>query len=385
MDCDFTHSPADIPRLIEHADNYGVVVGSRHMSRDSLPGWNLLRRTLTHFGHFLTRNMLGIPQDATGAFRVYDLKKVPSYFFASVVSSGYSFFFESMFLLVRNKYSIHEISITLPARTYGHSKMSYPEAARSGLRVIKLWMLILFDPGRFVVSEPFTDINPALHDPQDWDSYWKKKSRASNFIYSIIAWIYRNLVIKRNLTRALRKNFPRGSRLLHMGCGSGHVDADAQHEMKITAIDISVAALQIYKRSNPAAEKLIHGSIFEVPVADATFDGVYSLGVVEHFTREEITKIFRETYRVLKPGGRTVIFWPHRRGTSVAVLDFAHWVLNSVLKRGVELHPPEITRFKSRADIQPMVDAAGLKVVETRFGPRDFWVQAIVVLEKPKL
>lgn len=385
MDCDFTHSPTDIPRLLEHAEQYNVVVGSRHMRADSLPGWNLLRRVLTRFGHFLTRNLLGIPQDATGAFRVYDLQKIPAWFFTGVVSSGYSFFFESMFLLVRNRYSIHEIPITLPARTYGHSKMSKIEAMRSGLRVLKLWLLIMFDPGRFVVSEPFTDINPALVDPQGWDSYWDKKQRASNFLYGIIAWVYRNLIIKRNLTSAIRKNFARGSRLLHMGSGSGHVDADIQHEMKITAIDISVSALQIYKKSNPAAEKIIHGSIFEVPLADGTYDGVYSLGVVEHFTQEEIVKIFRETARVLKPGGRSVIFWPHRRGTSVAVLKFIHWVLNDVFKRGVELHPPEITHYQSRAFVEPLAAQAGLKVIDARFGPRDFWVQAVVVLEKPQV
>jgi dolichol-phosphate mannosyltransferase len=383
MDCDFTHSPSDIPRLLEHAEQYAVVVGSRHMRPDSLPGWNLVRRALTHFGHFLTRYLLGIPQDATGAFRVYDLTKISAYFFTQVISRGYSFFFESMFLLVRNGYTIHEVPIMLPARTYGHSKMSYFEAARSGLRVLKLWLLVLFNPGRFVVNEPFTDVNPALVDPQGWDAYWLKKDKASNFIYAIIAWVYRNLVIKRLVTYTLRKHFANESRLLHEGCGSGQVDAAVQRHMSITALDISVPALSLYKKHNPRAERIIHGSIFELPMADASFDGVYSVGVIEHFTPQEIVSIFIESRRVVKPGGKIVLFWPHNRGTSVAVLRFAHWVLNSVLHRNVQLHPPEPSVFRSRAVLEPLAAQAGLKVIEVSFGPRDFWVQTRVVLERP--
>ena len=78
MDCDFTHSPEDIGRMLTAADaGTHVVVASRYMQPDSLPGWNLMRRLLTNIGHLLTRTFLGMPYDATGAFRVYDLRRVP--------------------------------------------------------------------------------------------------------------------------------------------------------------------------------------------------------------------------------------------------------------------------------------------------------------------
>ena len=56
MDCDFTHSPADIPRLLACADSAAIVVGSRWLQSGSLPGWSLFRRLLTGLGHFLTRS-----------------------------------------------------------------------------------------------------------------------------------------------------------------------------------------------------------------------------------------------------------------------------------------------------------------------------------------
>ena len=71
--------------------------------------------------------MLGIPQDASGAFRAYRLDRLPREIFALVRSRGYSFFFESsLFVFNRNGVSIAEVPIVLPARTYGHSKMTAP-------------------------------------------------------------------------------------------------------------------------------------------------------------------------------------------------------------------------------------------------------------------
>ena len=149
MDCDFTHSPADIPRLLEWGDKYDVVVGSRWLEPGSLPGWNLLRRFLTNFGHWLTSCLLRMPYDATGAFRVYDLKRIPRYLFPAVKSRSYAFFFESLFLLRCNGFSIWEVSIVLPSRMYGHSKMSWREAARSAAHVWKLFLGRTFNPGQF--------------------------------------------------------------------------------------------------------------------------------------------------------------------------------------------------------------------------------------------
>ncbi|HUQ20773.1 MAG TPA: glycosyltransferase [Gemmatimonadaceae bacterium] len=149
MDCDFTHTPAEVLRLIENSHGYDVTVGSRYMRPDSLPGWNLFRRSLTGFGHFLTANVLGVAVDATGALRGYDLHRIPRELFDLVQSRGYAFFFESMFILVRNGFSVNEFPIELPARTYGSSKMTWREAGRSGVRLLKLRAASLATPERF--------------------------------------------------------------------------------------------------------------------------------------------------------------------------------------------------------------------------------------------
>jgi dolichol-phosphate mannosyltransferase len=384
LDCDFAHSPADVLKLLEHAPRYDVVVGSRFLARGSLPDWKWYRRALTHCGHFLTRHLLRIGQDATGALRIYDLSRIPRPLFALVRSQGYSFFFESLFLLLRNGCSVHEVGIVLPARTYGQSKMALRDILRSVLRMLALFWGSLARPAQYRVRRPFADIDPKLVDPQGWNEYWDKNRRASGMVYAVIATVYRNLVIKRRLNREIRRVFPRGARLLHAGCGSGQVDVDIQHEMRLTAVDISTSALQLYQDTVPHAEAVKHASIFALPFADGSFEGLYNLGVMEHFSEAEIQCILAEFRRVLAADAKLLLFWPHSRASSAMVLDAAHWVLNDVLHRNIELHPPEITRVRSKAQIECLLCSAGFALQDYYFGARDFFVQAVIVARTGK-
>jgi dolichol-phosphate mannosyltransferase len=152
MDCDFTHSPTDIPRLLKQSDNFELTVGSRYMQENSLPDWNVMRKFLTNFGHFLTRGLLRIRYDATGAFRVYRLNQIPRPVFSLIKARSYGFFFESMYMLDHNGVRIAEVPIVLPNRMYGHSKMSLREVWRSGMQVLSLWMASMLNPAQFCLD-----------------------------------------------------------------------------------------------------------------------------------------------------------------------------------------------------------------------------------------
>lgn len=135
LDCDLTHQPSDCARFIEHT-RADVVVGSRFVDPESLADWNWIRRTLTRAGHLATTWMLGIPFDATGAMRLYQLDRIGTDWLDRVDSDGYAFFFESLMVLHSRAASIAEIPIRLPKRTYGNSKMTLREIFKS------LWMLL---------------------------------------------------------------------------------------------------------------------------------------------------------------------------------------------------------------------------------------------------
>jgi len=147
LDGDFSHSPADIPKLVKAAESADIAVGSRWLTANSLPGWNYYRRFMTRLGHALTKYVLGIPHDASGAFRAYRLDKIAKETFTAVQSLGYSFFFESMFVLKQQGHSFSEVPIVLPARTYGNSKMRLQDVWHSGRYIFTLRLAHLCGKG----------------------------------------------------------------------------------------------------------------------------------------------------------------------------------------------------------------------------------------------
>ncbi len=131
MDADFTHTPEIIPTLVKRAETSDMVIASRYLEQNGIKDWNPFRKFLTCTAHFLTTVLLGLKYDTTGAFRVYRLDKINKNFLNKVRSNGYSFFFESIYVLHNLNYKVDEIAVVLPTRAYGSSKMSYREMFRS--------------------------------------------------------------------------------------------------------------------------------------------------------------------------------------------------------------------------------------------------------------
>ena len=252
MDCDFTHPPRYIPEILKvaHDTDADVVVGSRYLQQKSLAGWNPLRFILTHTGHVLTKTLLGMPQDATGGFRYYRLDRIPQRTFDLVSSNGYSFFFESLYVISLNGFKIGEMPISLPPRTYGHSKMDVSEVKRSVGLLFSLYTTTLLSKEKFLLGEdlPPGTIAAGTVDPQGWDEYWNNHENGGRILYDVIAVFYRKVIIKRTLNYFVHEYFTGGSQVLHAGCGSGQVDTDVSRYVSITGLDISVNALSSFSR-----------------------------------------------------------------------------------------------------------------------------------------
>lgn len=222
----------------------------------------------------------------------------------------------------------------------------------------------------------------ALNEEKEWDKYWTKKKTASQAIYRVIASFYRKFLIKKSLNHFLKKEFKKDSSLLHAGSGSGQVDKDVRKIFDITALDISAEALKLYRFYNGSTSKTLKASIFDIPVNDKTFDGIYNLGVHEHFTGKENQKIFAEYLRVLKDDGKIVLFWPPKYSLSVNFLNSAHFVLNDILRRKIRLHPEEISLIQSKKQVESFLKDCGFKVTNYYFGPKDMFTQCVVVAKK---
>lgn len=222
----------------------------------------------------------------------------------------------------------------------------------------------------------------AIKEEKEWDKYWTKKKTASQAVYRKLASFYRRFIIKRTLNHFIESEFKNGSLLLHAGSGAGQVDKDLLQKFDITALDISKEALKLYKANNSEKAKIIQASIFDMPVKDNTFDGIYNLGVHEHFTGAENKKIFKEFLRVLKDDGKIVLFWPPKFGFSVMFLNTLHFILNDILGKKIRLHPEEISLIESKKQVENVLRDSGFKLTKFYFGPKDLFTHAVLVAIK---
>lgn len=111
-------------------------------------------------------------------------------------------------------------------------------------------------------------------------------------------------------------------------------------------------------------------------------DGAFNFGVMEHFTEPDIEKILAELHRVLKPGGRVLLFWPPQFGLSVIVLTSFLLVVNRFRTRPLQLYPDEVSRIKSFGWVRRLMQRNGFRVVALDFGPADVFTYVTVIADK---
>jgi dolichol-phosphate mannosyltransferase len=125
MDCDFSHDPADVPRLIEATENEDLVIGSRYVEGGSIRNWGLLRRLVSAGGSFYARAILGVDvRDLTGGFKCYRRAVLETIDLDAISSRGYAFQIETTYRAIRAGFRVDEIPITFVDREQGGSKMT---------------------------------------------------------------------------------------------------------------------------------------------------------------------------------------------------------------------------------------------------------------------
>ena len=125
MDADLSHSPEELPRLLEAARDHHLVIGSRYVPGGSVRNWSLFRRVLSRGGNLYVQVLLGLPvADSTSGFRVYRREAIQELITHQVRSEGYAFQIELAYRAWRRGLSVGEVPITFAERRHGHSKLS---------------------------------------------------------------------------------------------------------------------------------------------------------------------------------------------------------------------------------------------------------------------
>jgi dolichol-phosphate mannosyltransferase len=126
MDCDFSHDPNDVPRLLAAvADGADVALGSRYVPGGGVRNWGLLRRVISAGGSLYARVVLGVQvRDLTGGFKCYRRSVLETIELDSIHSKGYAFQIETTYRAQRAGFEVVEVPITFADREVGGSKMS---------------------------------------------------------------------------------------------------------------------------------------------------------------------------------------------------------------------------------------------------------------------
>ena len=146
MDCDFSHDPNDVPRLLAAVEGGAdLALGSRYVRGGGVRNWGLVRRVISAGGSLYARVLLGVKvRDLTGGFKCYRRGVLEAIDLDAIETKGYAFQIETTYRVLRAGFEVVEVPITFADREVGGSKMSKAIVAEAIWKVPGLRLAALF-------------------------------------------------------------------------------------------------------------------------------------------------------------------------------------------------------------------------------------------------
>jgi dolichol-phosphate mannosyltransferase len=140
MDCDFSHNPKDLVRLLEACENGAdVAVGSRYTKGGQVSNWPIGRILMSYFASVYVRVVLWLPvKDTTAGFKCYRKKVLQTVDLDAVRFMGYAFQIEMKYRAYKKGFKIVEVPIMFTDRVLGVSKMSTKIFKEAFLGVVQM-------------------------------------------------------------------------------------------------------------------------------------------------------------------------------------------------------------------------------------------------------
>src|SRR5436190_11806846 len=110
LDCDFSHDPKDVPRLLAATENADLALGSRYVEGGEIANWGIVRRAISAAGSLYARLLLSIPvRDLTGGYKCYRRQVLETIDLDAIHSKGYAFQIETTYRARRAGFSVVEV------------------------------------------------------------------------------------------------------------------------------------------------------------------------------------------------------------------------------------------------------------------------------------
>lgn len=201
----------------------------------------------------------------------------------------------------------------------------------------------------------------------DWSSHWGDEHQGG--ISQKFFGFYRKHIFARTVRHFTDRYFaPQG---VFVEAGSGTAETSVRMDKRggartLVALDI---VFPVLKHCVPLMDVRICGDGFHLPFKEASLDGIWNLGVMEHFTHEQIDEMIREFRRVLKPGARLILFWPATNSIPQKLLKLVEKIINlKKREHKFQFHPDEISQLRSNRQAREILQRNGFTPLYVDWG-----------------
>lgn len=201
----------------------------------------------------------------------------------------------------------------------------------------------------------------------DWSSHWGEEHQGG-FFQKFFSF-YRKAVFARTVAYFTNHYFAPEGVFVEAGAGTAEtsVRMDTRGGARVlVALDI---VFPVLKMCDPVMDARVCGDNFMLPFRDSSLDGIWNLGVMEHFTHDKIDEMVREFHRALKPGGRLILFWPAKNSIPQKLLGAAAFIINlKKRERRFQFHPDEISQLRSNREARNVLQRNGFHPLHIDWG-----------------
>ncbi len=216
----------------------------------------------------------------------------------------------------------------------------------------------------------------------DWSAHWAadKQNSLSQRFFSL----YRKAVFSRTVRYFVDAYLPSGV-LVEAGSGTSETSMRInKHDRRRTLVAVDIVP-PVLSRCHPIMDVRVCGDIFRLPFRDASLDGIWNVGVMEHFRHEEIDRILQEFRRVLRPGARVILLWPGTDSAPQRILRAIEGLVNRNASGPLfRFHPDEISQLRSAREGREVLARNGFHPVHVDKGLRSLLAFKTLVGEKKK-
>jgi ubiquinone/menaquinone biosynthesis C-methylase UbiE len=216
------------------------------------------------------------------------------------------------------------------------------------------------------------DLRPRVNEKAelvDWSTHWsddRQRTIAQRFFS-----FYRKAVFARAVRHFIDRYFPPAGVFVEAGAGTSETSMRLNKRngsRLLVAVDI---VLPVLHRCHPIMDVKVCGDIFHLPFREESVEGIWNVGVMEHFAHDQIDGILREFHRVLKRGGRMVLLWPGVDSPPQKLLKVAAKLIQmTTAEKNFQFHPEEISQLKSLGEGREVLVRNGFSALRVDHGFR---------------